>query len=155
MTEKNKFVEMLCPVCGKYLFTDDSEEEKEESNEVTEQDYCTECGWVYDLDQTNNPDLQGGNNEMSLNEYRVWYARKIKENPQYVFLEEQNPKVPHVCPVCGKHMFSSEGSWEICPVCGWVDDPLMEEEPEKWAGNANDLCLNDYRKRYEESKEGQ
>jgi len=27
----------------------------------------------------------------------------------------------HICPVCGKYMFSERNSGEVCPVCGWKD----------------------------------
>lgn len=153
MEEKNKFVEMLCPVCGKYMFVDDTDLEKEDPDyEGKCDDFCVECGWQYDLNQTNDPDLKNGKNTMSLNEYKAWYMSKVEENPNYSYLEEAFPSTPHMCPVCGEYEFPDKESWEVCPVCGWVDDEIMEKEPDKWAGNANDLCLNDFKKRYNETQ---
>lgn len=54
----------------------------------------------------------------------------------------------HKCPVCGQTEFDSIGSYDICDVCGWEDDPYQEEHPEDDVG-ANELSLIDYRKAYE------
>ena len=35
----------------------------------------------------------------------------------------------HLCPVCGKYEFEEQGSFDICDVCGWEDDPLQLKEP--------------------------
>ena len=51
-------------------------------------------------------------------------------------------KEKHLCPVCGEYYFSEKGSYEICPVCGWEDDPVQENDPD-FAGGANKMSLNE------------
>lgn len=143
---------MLCPVCGEMYFSgphkDDYEQEIQEylNGEVQ----CSHCGWIYELEQIKEPDTYIGFNDKTLNEYKKWYEDKIKENPNYDFLEENllDP-VPYICPICGKHEFETHGYCEICPICGWEDDEFQKEEPDDPRGT-NGMSLNDYKKQYEE-----
>lgn len=53
-------------------------------------------------------------------------------------------KVKHICPICGKHEFPEENSFDICPVCNWEDDADQEENPDEENG-ANRMSLNQAR----------
>lgn len=142
----NDFIPMECPVCHKFYFSSLTEDDIRYG--LAQQ--CTQCGWKYDLAQVDNPDLPDTENGMSLNEYRAKYRGLLAKNPDYNYLDSNYKPAPHLCPVCHKHQFPARGSFEICPECGWEDDGLMEYHPDEFAGDANDLCLHDYRKRYEE-----
>ena len=142
---------MECPICHQYYFSDDTDLEKEDPEyEGKEDDYCSRCGWKYDLYQFEHPDVPNLTKELSLNDYRKWYQSKIDENPEYDYVEDNYTVTAHMCPVCGKYEFENTDSYDICPYCGWEDDELMESEPDKWAGCTNPLCLNDYRKDYQQ-----
>ena len=52
------------------------------------------------------------------------------------------------CPVCGKYYFSEQGGYEICPVCGWEDDPVQKRFPDM-EGGANHDSLNEAKRKYE------
>ncbi|MCQ2379946.1 MAG: hypothetical protein MJ025_03365 [Victivallaceae bacterium] len=143
------FVPMLCPACGDFFFELDEFEQAESDIPAPQ---CHSCGWIYDLNQFKKPYSVEGENELSLLEYKKWYARKKKENPDYDYWTDNYVATPHMCPVCGLYEFEDESTFDICPECGWEDDDLMEQEPDKWAGCANDLCLDDYRKRYRKLK---
>lgn len=58
----------------------------------------------------------------------------------------------HKCPVCGKYEFDSMGSFDICEICGWEDDPLQMNEPD-YEGGANQMSLNEAKKAYAAGKE--
>ncbi len=48
-----------CPVCGKHTFENNNTDTK-----------CPVCFWWNDIVQNLDPNFEGGENEMSLNEYR-------------------------------------------------------------------------------------
>lgn len=66
------------------------------------------------------------------------------------FLQKANAKLERAslrCPVCRQHIFEEKGGYEICPVCGWEDDPLQRKTPDM-AGGANKMSLNEAREKY-------
>ncbi len=136
----NKFKAMLCPVCGEFYFSEPLEDFKEEELQEYEKGevQCRHCGWIYDLNQAENPDLQEGFNDKSINEYKTEYEQKLKDNPDYDYSEENAPDpTPHICPVCGEYEFEDESCFDVCPICGWEDDGYYE------GGGANDLSLDE------------
>ena len=141
--ERDKYIPMLCPVCEEFYFS-----ELQEGDEDCEF-YCSHCGWYYDVEQAKDHNKRQGKNELSVNEFKESFVKKCAQNPEYDYSKESFIPIPHICPVCGKYEFENENSFDICPYCGWEDDGLMEAEPDLWAGCANDLCLNDFRKRYD------
>ena len=58
-----------CACCGEYVFDEDSLFE-----------ICPNCYWQQDTVQEDNPDYDGGANEMSLNEYRKEYFAKKRNS---------------------------------------------------------------------------
>ncbi|WP_353622596.1 CPCC family cysteine-rich protein [Citrobacter sp. Cb041] len=57
----------------------------------------------------------------------------------------------HSCPCCGQYEFPEEGSYEICPVCTWEDDPIQTEEPD-YKGGANVMSLNEAREAFRQGR---
>ena len=71
---------------------------------------------------------------------------------QAVAFAEKLLSEDRICPCCGQHYFREKGAYEICPVCGWEDDPLQRKDPD-FAGGANTVSLNEARKKYHEEAE--
>lgn len=53
------------------------------------------------------------------------------------------------CKCCGFHALTEpmNGSYEICPVCFWEDDPTQNNDP-LFEGGANEVCLLTARDNY-------
>jgi hypothetical protein len=145
--DANKYREMNCPVCENFTFTQLSDTDIEKEKHIQ----CPVCGWICDADQTDNPDLKEGPNARSLNENKQDYLAKFQAEIAYANAMESQALKPHLCPVCQEHMFEDSGAFEICPICGWDDDGLMEHQPDLAEG-ANDLSLLEYRQRWNRTK---
>lgn len=52
-----------------------------------------------------------------------------------------------ICPACGHASLDQAGNWEVCPVCGWEDDPAQSDDPD-YAGGANGISLTEARQNY-------
>jgi hypothetical protein len=55
----------------------------------------------------------------------------------------------HACPCCGFLTFEEPppGTYGICPVCYWEDDPVQFEDP-SYAGGANRVSLAQARQNF-------
>lgn len=51
------------------------------------------------------------------------------------------------CPCCGKQTLEVQDFYEICPICGWEDDPGQHENPDDNIG-ANKMSLTQARDAY-------
>lgn len=54
------------------------------------------------------------------------------------------------CICCGLG-YVDDGGDDICNVCGWQDDDIQNDDPD-FAGGANALSLNDYRRAFEKKR---
>ena len=49
------------------------------------------------------------------------------------------------CPCCSNLTICEPGSYEICRICGWEDDPVQSDDP-SYAGGANKISLDEARR---------
>jgi rRNA maturation protein Nop10 len=128
--EKQKLGNVVCPVCGRYIF------EKW-------YDICPICGWENDEDQYLDPQSDMMANMLSLEEYRNWWNQKLIDNPNYIFNENDYPrKGKMICPICGE--YTLKWDWDKCKVCGWENDQEQFEDHDRLYGNP--YSFNDYKK---------
>jgi len=62
---------------------------------------------------------------------------------------ETDDEKRYPCPCCGfLTLFgSTRGTFDICPVCGWEDDNVQFDSPDR-QGGANGVSLNEARLNY-------
>ncbi len=59
---------------------------------------------------------------------------------------------PHMCPCCNKYRFDEIGKYEVCPICGWEDDPTQRADA-SYVGGANHESLDEARINYKNREE--
>jgi ribosomal protein L37AE/L43A len=134
-----------CPICGKTEFS------SENSFEI-----CDYCGWEDDGYQEASPNLWGGPNLLSKNDYLKLYQETIKINQNFksrIGKIEQllrcDDDKEHNCPVCGKTTFKYLNSYDRCRYCGWIDNWVQENYPD-YSNSSNELDLNTFIIKYNE-----
>ena len=70
-----------CPCCG---------EESYDSEHI----YCYKCGWKYNFVQAQFPDFDDSSNKLSLNQYKNQYNNIIKNNPNYLWKDTDEARIP-------------------------------------------------------------
>jgi cold shock CspA family protein len=63
-----------------------------------------------------------------------WEASRLRSSSRDTFL----------CPVCAAVVEGDEGTYEICPACGWEDDPVQRDDTAH--GGANSKSLDEARR---------
>jgi hypothetical protein len=55
------------------------------------------------------------------------------------------------CACCGGDTLEADSRFSVCPVCGWEDDDIQNDDP-GYEGGANTISLTTARKAYAEGK---
>lgn len=57
------------------------------------------------------------------------------------------------CPICGTLCLGEEeGSYDICPVCGWEEDGYQKRHPDEQGGPNKNWTLNAAKKAWEKGE---
>jgi hypothetical protein len=57
-------------------------------------------------------------------------------------------KTTVLCPVCELYNFSSQGTYDICPICDWENDEVQMDNHD-YGGGANELSVNEFKVLYQ------
>lgn len=76
-------------------------------------------------------------------ELRGWASRVDDD------LRSRARRMSFRCRCCGQPTLAEEpsGTYEICPNCGWEDDPVQSRDPD-YAGGANGFSLRSFRRHW-------
>lgn len=55
------------------------------------------------------------------------------------------------CACCGRFSLPADEMFYICPICGWEDDELQNDDPQ-FEGGANEMSLEQAREAYRQGK---
>lgn len=64
---------------------------------------------------------------------------------------EDNKSIKYTCPCCGYRTLDEEppGTYDICSICFWEDDPIQYEDPD-YEGGANHVSLRTAQQNFKE-----
>lgn len=93
---------------------------------------------------------------MEIPEERAFADYPVDQDTEASCEPAEETELKFACPCCGRPGFTHEpnGSWDICEVCGWEDDPVQLRDPD-FAGGANELSLNQAKALYAEKNAGE
>lgn len=125
MIDPKNYRPMTCPVCGKFEFTELQEAD------LLIRDYmqCFSCGWKYDHNQINHPDLAEGLNTLSLSDYKAWYQEQIKTDPEYNWLERTINQRRTVVPSANRPNLKTKAALKCVRTAGGVMMASWSESP--------------------------
>jgi hypothetical protein len=105
-------------------------------------EFISESGLRFRYDVKNNDFLIYKENGEIVTMYKPekglgYWERQVKN------MDQKNKS----CSCCGFLTLPSDSLFEICPICGWQDDPVQNDDPD-YAGGANMQSLNEYQAKW-------
>ena len=78
------------------------------------------------------------------------YDRRVPIPHRFLSRPGEPPRGDFPCPCCGFITLDEQppGTYDICRICGWEDDPVQFGDPD-YRGGANSDSLREYRAAFE------
>ena len=116
---------LLCPVCGKFRFT-----------EYCDFDICKYCGWENDDEYDG-----GGANSLSLEEFKKRYQKYVELNPAYYWEKDGYPEITDKDEYQLAHKYSESNEKDVrnSKKCGcfFCFKTFSPEEITEWLSDKN------------------
>lgn len=74
-------------------------------------------------------------------------SEQIRESSEINSKGAVSPRLYKRCYCCNNFTIPINSIYEICPICGWIDDEYQNTHPDSFDG-VNEMCLNQAREKY-------